>query len=298
MVNSRGFLLSWKALALGCLLMALLFASGMGHGQAGQTLVLSTTNGLVLHLDPADSTRQWVAIDGMPLAPETDPAGFSVLDLATVENLTEVRIDDLVLFAGTLAREGEHIVQRAELPELGLALEASYEATADYIQVRGTVCDTTGSDRAIVLAYSLPFAALGGTWWEDVRNFQTVEPGRVYRGNRVPFMNFSQLMIRHNAYPFAVLSTDEAALAYAVRLDEPTIFRIEYDANAARYYITFDFGLSPATTKFPSQASFSFIIYRVDRASATPPGATTPSTPSSSSGGRKRWATSPSGSIT
>jgi len=255
----RSFL--WKALALGGLLASLLLP---GAAQAEGAFALSTADGLVLHLDPADPTRQWITLDGKPLASERSPAGFSALDVAAVESLAGVRVDGLVPFAGTLSREGGRVVQRAELPELGLALEAAYEATADYIQVRGTVYDTTGSDRAIVLAYSLPFAALGGTWWEDVRNFQTVEPGRVYRGNRVPFMNFSRLMIRHNQYPFSTLATDEVALAYAVRLDEPTIFRIEYDPDAARYYITFDFGLSPAAVKFPSRASFSFIIYQVD----------------------------------
>jgi len=174
---SRCSLLPWKALALSSLLVAMLLTPGMG--QAGQPFVLSTANGLALHLDPADPTRQWITVDGKLLASERGPAGFSVLDLAAVESLAGVRVDDLVPFAGTLAREGEGVVQRAELPEQGLALKASYEATTDYIQVKGTVYDTTGRDRAVVLAYSLPFVALGDAWWEDIRNFQTVEPGRL-----------------------------------------------------------------------------------------------------------------------
>ena len=181
----RSFL--WKALGLGGLLASSLLP---GAAQAEGAFVLSTTDGLALHLDPADPTRQWITVDGKPLASERGPAGFSVLDLAAMESLAGVRVDDLVPFSGTLSREGGRVVQRAGLPELGLALEASYEATADYIQVKGAIYDTTGRDRAVVLAYSLPFAALGGTWWEDIRNSQTVELGRVYRGNRVPFMNF------------------------------------------------------------------------------------------------------------
>lgn len=65
-------------------------------------------------------------------------------------------------------------------------------------------------------------------------------------------------------YPFACISGDTEALVLGAPLDVPRLCRFGYDADSRELYAAVDLGLSPDTAKFPSEASFSLVLYRCD----------------------------------
>jgi len=72
---------------------------------------------------------------------------------------------------------------------------------------------------------------------------------------------------QYSSYPLGCVTGGQVGgLALATRLDEPAVSRIVYDVDSQRLAVSFDFGLTPATTRFPSRAPFSFLIYRFDPA--------------------------------
>ncbi len=223
---------------------------------------LSTEDGVVLHINELDPSIQWITIDGVKLSKESSPAGFSILDAQGIVNLSDIRISNFHEFKGTVRKEGDSIVQEADA--LGLHLDTVYISHRDYIEIKGSVTSTRDQrERAIILAYSLPVDAIDGVWWRDIRYYEVIKEDKVYRGNNFYIPHVGRFFLEYNKYPFSALYKSNHGLAFAVRLDEPTIFRIEYDSRVSRYYITFDFGLSPYT-KNSCQANFSFIIYRIN----------------------------------
>jgi hypothetical protein len=64
-------------------------------------------------------------------------------------------------------------------------------------------------------------------------------------------------------FPFSSLVGNKMGLALAQRMDQPRFFRIFYDPTAG-FSIDYNLGLAAETEKFPSSASFHFLIYRHD----------------------------------
>src|SRR5207302_608940 len=63
----------------------------------------------------------------------------------------------------------------------------------------------------------------------------------------------------HSIYPFATVRNSSAAFSLAVPMG-PVMDRFTYD-DSYGFCLTYDLGLSPAATKTPSKATFSFWIY-------------------------------------
>ncbi len=163
--------------------------------------------------------------------------------------------------------------QRADLPGLGLRLEAVFRSLNGAVDVRGTVTDLRGRDRAVTVMFTLPLPnGSDWQWWDgpaEVRTaagatpaaeFATLETGMHYG-----------LHGRHSKYPLAALDFPKAkppfGLSLAVRMDEPTVFRIAWTPRIHRYWIGFDFGLVPgkrADGSSLAQARFHFLLYRHD----------------------------------
>lgn len=142
----------------------------------------------------------------------------------------------------------------------GLAFEAVWRAAPDHLEITGEVRDITGRDRAVTVSFRLPIDAAGWTWYDDLHRHQTVDPDVGYGAARVIGERRTIAL-----YPFAALGSPTAALALAVPLDLPRVFRIGCDQRHG-YYLNYEFGLAADAAKNPSRASFRFVLYRIDPA--------------------------------
>jgi hypothetical protein len=224
---------------------AVLFQGAPLHGvtQAGPDpkavpRKFSTRDGL--RLTVRDNTITSLRVNGKELT-ASSPSGFLVRDFAADS--------DVYAFTGGACQD------------LGLKLEASFNAAKDHLAIEGRVTDTTGRDRAITLLFALPLDATGWQWGEDARR------SRVINGT-VEFANTVSLRCGANGkmslYPLAAVWNEQAGLALALDMDHPAQYRLVYHAGTRQFFIAYDFGLTKNTAKFASSAGFRFVLYRFD----------------------------------
>ncbi len=182
-------------------------------------------------------------------------------------DLDEVRVEPLeappTRFEGKTEAAGEGAVFKGSAEGLSLEVEATFTPHEDHIRVDGIVHDTTREDRPLRVAFHLPLDARGWTWWDDIAESREIAEGQRYgyygpdwtvgRGRQV------------SVFPFACVTGEGTALSLAQRVDQPRFFRLFYDP-AAGYCVDYNLGLAPDTAKFPSSASFHFLIYQHDPA--------------------------------
>lgn len=162
---------------------------------------------------------------------------------------------------GEFSRSGDNLLLTSNLKDLGLVFDVIFIPHPEFMEVVGKIKDITGEDRAIRVEYSLNLDAIGWNWWDDIRNVRKIKEGQWYANVTDIFVGATGKI---SPYPFSCVSSDKEAISYAIPLDRPRIFQINYDAEAKKYNIGFDFALSKKTEKFPSEATFFFIIYNSD----------------------------------
>jgi hypothetical protein len=182
---------------------------------------------------------------------------------AWVDDVSVTAIDaDLISpqqpVVGELQPVPDGVRQQCVLAGQGLTLEATTTVRGDCLEIAGVIADTTGRERALTLSYRLPITGVGWRWFDDLRSSQPVEPALIY-GSARPFGERRTLAL----YPFAALGSEQAALALAVPMDMPRVFRLCFEAGKG-FFINYEFGLSPEALKTPGRASFRFLLYRLD----------------------------------
>jgi len=193
-----------------------------------------------LRLTVRDNTITSLQVNGNEFA-ASSPSGFLVRDFAADS--------DVYAFTGDACHE------------LGLKLEASYNAAKDHLAVEGRVTDTTGRDRAVTLLFALPLDATGWQWGDDARRSRPI-------GGSGEFANTVSLRCGANGkmslYPLAAVWNERSGLALGLDMDHPAQYRLVYHAGTRQFFIAYDFGLTKDTAKFPSSAAFRFVLYRFD----------------------------------
>jgi hypothetical protein len=159
---------------------------------------------------------------------------------------------------GSVQAADDGLHQTCTLADRGLTLEATYRSLSDRIEVAGIVADTTGRDRAVTVSFRLPLEATGRTWFDDLRNSQPIEPGVTYGSARF-FGDRRTLAL----FPFATMGNDKGALALAVPMDMPRVFRLCYERGKG-FFVNYEFGLSQDAAKMPGRADFRLVLYRLD----------------------------------
>ncbi|MBU0755443.1 MAG: hypothetical protein KJ645_09920, partial [Planctomycetes bacterium] len=140
-----------------------------------------------------------------------------------------------------------------------LSLKADIVAETSCIKIAGTLADSTGDERAMDLAFKMPMDLVGWTWWDDMNSGRPMDPGGQY-SYTVTADETGNLPM--NQYFISCFSNSQTGLAWGVPTDCPRIFRCEYDAEAMELRIIFSLGLSPATVKFPSKATFEIVMFQ------------------------------------
>jgi hypothetical protein len=222
-----------------------------------QTVPLVTRDGLGLALSGQGAVTG-VSMEGKPLAAGT-PGGFSIIDVAGGGKSVPV--------TGAVSN-GTFTGQAAGL---SLSLTAQYEAAPTFIRVHCTIRDLTGGDRGLVVYFGVPVDATGWQWWQDIQTTKLIEAGKTYEdasGVRAfpaiaEYMGQPGLDVGRHSRLYAAAITGPAGLSYAAPLDEFRIYRTGYDGAKKQLYIAYDLALCQET-KVPSEASFTFLLQRVD----------------------------------
>lgn len=142
--------------------------------------------------------------------------------------------------------------------ELKLRLETTVTAKASHLVVEGRVSDTSGRDRAILLAFALPLDAAGWTWGDDIRRGRQIQGTGEY--SNLVTVN-SGTTGAQSAYPLASVHDDRSGLGLALDMGTPAQFRLAYHAGTKQLLICYDFGLVQETERFPASARFRFVLY-------------------------------------
>lgn len=155
------------------------------------------------------------------------------------------------------------VYQEFRIEESGLSGVVTYQPDGASVEIRCHVRSDRRKDRAVSAYFAIPFDAIGGTWFDDVRRSRTIEPGRIYRrGDRWYGAGRDGCDDR---YPLAcIASKDMRGIALAVDLAEPRVFQTEYDAARRELRIRFDLGLSPDAGRWANCASFTAYLFAFD----------------------------------
>ena len=92
----------------------------------------------------------------------------------------EVKDAQFTKLSGLTTKQGEKILLRAESAAQKLKLRAAFIPHPGHIEVDCELEDTSGSDRAVVVSFRLPFDAIGWTWFTDIHERETIEQTRAY----------------------------------------------------------------------------------------------------------------------
>ncbi len=151
------------------------------------------------------------------------------------------------------------IIQDFNIQDSSISGQVSYQAARDHIQVRCLFHSTNKSERAVSAYLVIPFDAVGGTWYDDARRAQKIEPNRIYR-NAVWYGAGRDGYF--SRYPIGVIKTaGGVGLAIGTALDEPRVNQIEYDSTKKELRIRYDLGLTPDSGKWADRGSFTSYIY-------------------------------------
>ncbi|HEC75800.1 MAG TPA: hypothetical protein ENI33_00885, partial [Thermoplasmatales archaeon] len=166
---------------------------------------------------------------------------------------------DYYFLNASLNSNSNKIYQNKTLLEGNIIFNTTYISHERYIEVNCRIKDTSDEDRALTVYFSLPINLSGWKWGDDIRNERIInfDGENIYKNWRW-FGNKRYI----SQYPFSSISNESIGICYGIPLEYPVIFRTYYIKNL--YTICFDIALSNKTVYFPSEANFSFFIYKND----------------------------------
>jgi len=145
-------------------------------------------------------------------------------------------------------------------PGTGADLEARIIERGRHLEVEGTLKDTTGHDRALVLCFKIPVPC-DGPWWDDADlAIGSLPDAPFILQNSAPLSSATPARRLASIYPLGCFGS----LVLATAIDHPAVFRINYDNKDKTLNLYYDFGLTSKTARFPGQARFRFVIYALE----------------------------------
>eukprot|EP01043_Picozoa_sp_COSAG02_P005155 COSAG02_NODE_138_length_34440_cov_16.694368_18_plen_1060_part_00 len=162
------------------------------------------------------------------------------------------------------------------------AATASFEGLEDHIRITGALALTrpypcpypnpcppgdAPADRAVSLHLTFPLAGAGWKLWSDAETFIVLPSvGNVSRAHSM-FGGQSERVatLPHTVdrYPMLVLTSPNGTRGIMLAIPMVPIvyvYRIQYDSHQQLLQITFDFGLTSRTQRYPSMATFECLL--------------------------------------
>ncbi len=220
------------------------FQPGIGEPPKAGRMEKLTAGGLVLYIDPATGA---MSLDGQRLG------GIVVRDFAADSAY--------VLPELSVKRQGNKIVLSGDIRELNLRIDAMLRLEDDVAYLDGTVRDTSGKDRAVIVYWALPVPRERWVFLRDPRRVESCDD-QIVHGNLMRVGAGANGLASH--YPFAPIAAGRTGLAVGAPIRQPRLCRFAFDAGRAVLYAAFDLGLSPATERFPSAATFHAVLFSFD----------------------------------
>ncbi len=160
---------------------------------------------------------------------------------------------------GSLRRIDGSVLQEFEIAPSSLKGLVTYRPKPDCIEVGCSFESTQPVDRAISGYVAIPFDAIGGVWWDDMRTKRKIEPGMLYRAGKWYGAGRDGYNSR---YPIACIETAKGVgLALGTSVAEPRVFQTEYDAERKELRIRFDIGMSPNAGLWANKGSFTAYLF-------------------------------------
>jgi hypothetical protein len=236
-------------------------------------LVITTTDGLSVRLSPTGSLEA-ARLGESALKPLAGPM-FAVEEVLVPDG----RSTGWEPIGGTVAavpageRNAAALRFEGRSPPRALAVNADIRGGA-YFDIRGSVRDLTGRDRAIRLRFTLPVNLSGWQWHGTAFRSAVIAEGQRLPSEQRDLIYLDRVGPRKgkaptrsglpiNKLPYTVVTGERTALAMAVPVHEPRAFLIQ--ASEGGLSVTFTLGLSPDVRGSPGRAGFRVIIYPVDR---------------------------------
>ena len=165
---------------------------------------------------------------------------------------------------GAVSESPDGLLLTGASSKLKLAYRIEMLGQKLYIDCRAHLEDQSGQDRALMLELRLPLSSeQPWTWHSGGYERSVMRPGRRYETLSSGLTPGGQR--NASVYPFVALSRGDAGLCVAVPLwDEPRLFRLVAHkpfVGDPTLGCEFELGLSAATKRFPSRASYRLVIY-------------------------------------
>jgi len=222
----------------------------------GQETIAATIEAGILDLG-FDSTGRLIRVKlGEENRQSPVAGGFYALDAATGK---------VGVFSGRVTSIDGGLELSGEIAGTGARLDARFQQQEDWLEVTGTLQDTSGTDRALVLCFKIPFLPQGFSWWDGPEALKGIWPGAGLRQNSAPVLQEKGSTRLVSIYPLACVSNSgDTGLTLATAIDHPAVFRVNYDSGDQSINLYYDFGLTAKTLKFPGAARFRFVIYPLE----------------------------------
>ncbi|MGD9518379.1 MAG: hypothetical protein AB7W28_02595 [Armatimonadota bacterium] len=161
-----------------------------------------------------------------------------------------------------VTQTSEGVKLSGKVQELNLEIEATVKAAQGAVRLDATVHDMAGHDRAITVYLALPVPEAAWIWCENPRRSHLAT-------EKATCGTFCRVGVGANdlasLYPFAPVCNENQGIALGAPISVPRLARFAFDGQRQVLYGAFDLGLSQATAKFPSAASFSVLLYDFDQ---------------------------------
>ena len=259
------------SIALACVLLL----AAIGRASQPATVPVSTggcsvktPDGLEIVL-AKDASISRVAADGREL-PLRGRGGFYVTEVLPPDGKRK----SYGLVAGAIepVKDGANIKAQAGP---GLELAAMLSSPGDgRLCVDGTIRDTTGKDRAVIVEFVLPVDCTGWTYentplqkqviGKDTRFPSLEQPDSILVSDTSPPDERNLVRLDMGRLAFNSVHNREVGLSFGIPMSQPRIFLMSVDPRGL--VMRLNLGISPVTAKFPSQATFHFCVYRSDPA--------------------------------
>jgi len=170
-------------------------------------------------------------------------AGTQITGTASMEG-SNVRV------TGTAQNESFNILLTGGLP---------------YIKVDGTVTGTTQTDHVFLVDFRLPVNAQGWSFARDMVTSDTIDTGS---SNWYDYLHYFQSgkhpSLSLNPYGSITKTTSPTmGLTLVPLMDPPQAYAIQYNGQGG-FWIQFEMGTTPKTTKHPNTAEIHFVLYKHD----------------------------------
>ncbi len=210
-------------------------------------------------IHPSDTTQK---LKTETMAVEMEPTSGAIVSLR-INDKERILADTAAgfLVRDVSAHSGYYAFQDGQCEPLSCKLNINIQETDSAIQIKGNLVDLIGKPRAMNLLYAIPVDVLGGQWGDHLSESSPLsDPDEYHSWIQIGTGSNGQM----SRYPFACISHDNFGLALGIDMGMPCQWRLGYSTGTRLFYLSLDFGLSPLTKNFPSQANFQMVMYAID----------------------------------